>query len=45
MRKTYIDNIRWITVVLVVLYHVLLKTTRADGKDAERIGKSNGTYK
>ena len=22
MRKTYIDNIRWITVVLVVLYHV-----------------------
>ena len=23
MRKTYIDNIRWMTVVLVVLYHVL----------------------
>lgn len=23
MRKTYIDNIRWITVVLVVLYHVI----------------------
>ena len=22
MRKYYIDNIRWITVVLVVLYHV-----------------------
>ncbi len=23
MRKTYIDNIRWITVLLVVLYHVI----------------------
>ena len=23
MRKTYIDNIRWITVVLVVIYHVI----------------------
>ena len=23
MRKLYIDNIRWITVVLVVLYHVI----------------------
>ena len=23
MRKTYIDNIRWMTVVLVVIYHVL----------------------
>lgn len=23
MRKTYIDNIRWITVILVVLYHVV----------------------
>ncbi|MCR5736033.1 MAG: acyltransferase [Eubacterium sp.] len=23
MRKTYLDNIRWITVVLVVLYHVI----------------------
>ena len=23
MRKTYIDNIKWITVVLVVLYHVI----------------------
>ena len=23
MRKTYIDNIRWITVVLVVVYHVI----------------------
>ena len=22
MRKTYIDNIRWMTVVLVVIYHV-----------------------
>ena len=22
MRKSYLDNIRWITVVLVVLYHV-----------------------
>lgn len=25
MRKLYIDNIRWITVVLVVLYHVIKK--------------------
>ena len=23
MRKLYIDNIRWITVVLVVLYHII----------------------
>ena len=23
MRKTYIDNIKWITVVLVVIYHVI----------------------
>ena len=23
MRKTYIDNIRWITVLLVVIYHVV----------------------
>ncbi|MCR5650303.1 MAG: acyltransferase [Lachnospiraceae bacterium] len=23
MRKTYLDNIRWVTVVLVVIYHVL----------------------
>lgn len=23
MRKTYIDNIRWITVILVVIYHVI----------------------
>lgn len=23
MRKTYIDNIRWITIVLVVIYHVI----------------------
>ncbi|MCR5144416.1 MAG: hypothetical protein K6B67_03820 [Lachnospiraceae bacterium] len=23
MRKYYLDNIRWITVVLVVIYHVL----------------------
>ena len=23
MRKRYLDNIRWITVVLVVLYHVI----------------------
>lgn len=23
MRKTYIDNVRWITVVLVVIYHVI----------------------
>ena len=23
MRKKYIDNIRWITVVLVVIYHVI----------------------
>ena len=23
MRKTYLDNIRWITVVLVVIYHVI----------------------
>ena len=23
MRKTYIDNIRWITVLLVVIYHVI----------------------
>ena len=23
MRKPYIDNIRWITVVLVVIYHVI----------------------
>ena len=23
MRKTYIDNIRWVTVVLVVLYHII----------------------
>ena len=23
MRKTYIDNIKWITVVLVVVYHVI----------------------
>ena len=22
MRKTYIDNIRWMTVVIVVIYHV-----------------------
>ena len=22
MRKSYIDNLRWVTVVLVVLYHV-----------------------
>lgn len=29
MRKLYIDNIRWITVVLVVLYHVIKKK---DGK-------------
>ena len=27
MRKLYIDNIRWITVVLVVLYHVIKKRT------------------
>ncbi len=23
MRKSYIDNIRWITVVLVVIYHII----------------------
>lgn len=23
MRKTYLDNVRWITVVLVVIYHVI----------------------
>lgn len=23
MRKYYVDNIRWITVLLVVLYHVI----------------------
>ena len=23
MRKNYLDNIRWVTVVLVVIYHVL----------------------
>ena len=23
MRKVYLDNIRWITVVLVVIYHVI----------------------
>ena len=23
MRKSYIDNIRWMTVILVVLYHVV----------------------
>ena len=23
MRKIYLDNIRWITVVLVVIYHVI----------------------
>lgn len=23
MRKTYLDNIKWITVVLVVVYHVI----------------------
>ena len=23
MRKSYLDNIRWVTVVLVVIYHVL----------------------
>ena len=23
MRKSYIDNIRWLTVILVVLYHVI----------------------
>jgi len=23
MRKTYLDNIRWITVVIVVIYHVI----------------------
>jgi peptidoglycan/LPS O-acetylase OafA/YrhL len=23
MRKKYLDNIRWITVILVVIYHVL----------------------
>lgn len=23
MRKVYIDNIRWITVALVVIYHVI----------------------
>ena len=23
MRKHYLDNIRWVTVVLVVIYHVL----------------------
>ena len=23
MRKYYLDNIRWVTVVLVVIYHVL----------------------
>ena len=23
MRKTYIDNIRWMTVVIVVIYHVI----------------------
>ena len=23
MRKTYLDNIRWITVSLVVIYHVI----------------------
>ena len=23
MRKDYLDNIRWVTVVLVVIYHVL----------------------
>ena len=23
MRKVYLDNIRWITVVLVVVYHVI----------------------
>ena len=23
MRKTYLDNIRWITVVIVVFYHVI----------------------
>ena len=22
MRKSYLDNLRWVTVVLVVLYHV-----------------------
>ena len=23
MRKTYLDNIKWITVVIVVIYHVI----------------------
>ena len=23
MRKTYVDNIRWMTVILVVIYHVI----------------------
>ena len=23
MRKSYLDNLRWVTVVLVVIYHVL----------------------
>ena len=23
MRKAYLDNIRWVTVVLVVIYHVI----------------------
>lgn len=31
MRKLYIDNIRWITVVLVVLYHVIKKDRKIVG--------------
>ena len=23
MRKTYLDNIRWITILIVVIYHVI----------------------
>ena len=30
MRKVYLDNIRWITVVLVVIYHVILHIQRCN---------------
>ena len=42
MRKCYLDNIRWITVVLVVVYHVLYMYN-AEGV-AGGIGGRNPAY-
>ena len=39
MRKSYLDNLRWVTVVLVVLYHVFYMYN-AEGIVAKEIEKT-----